>query len=97
MADIFSNITLLEIQRPGMLIARKGGHVSLVGWRNDWHNHRSGRKLILRIPPLVAGVHLTVNSPTFQVCEAHLFKIQVHVTWETCQKKLDTFENIPLV
>ena len=53
-ADIFSNVTNRDIQRPGMLIAWKLGQVSLVGCTNDWHNRRSGRKLILHIPPAVA-------------------------------------------
>jgi len=52
---------------------------------------------MLRIPPPVAGVHLTVYSATFRVCEAHWFKIQVRLKWEMCQKELDTFESIPVV
>jgi len=69
-ADIFSNITNREIQRPGMLVARKIGQVGLVGCTNDWDNRRSSRKLILRIPPPVTGVHLAVYLATLPVCEA---------------------------
>jgi len=96
-ADIFWNITYREIQRPGMLVARKIGQVSLVGCTNDWHKCRSGRKLILHIPPPVASVHHTVYSVTFRVCEAYWFKIQERLKWEMCQKEPDTFENIPVV
>jgi len=80
-----------------MLIAWKIGQVSLVGCPNDWHNRRSGRQVILRIPPPLTGVRLTVYSATFRVCEAHRFKIQVRLKWEMCQQELDTFENIPVV
>ena len=80
-----------------MLLACIIGHVSLVGCTNDWHNHRSGRKLILCIPPPVAGVHLTVHSVTFRVCEAHWFKNQPPLEWEMCRKELDTFKNIPVL
>jgi len=96
MADIFSNITNCEIQRPGMLISRKIGQVSLVGCTNDWHHRRSGRMLILCIPPPISRVHLAVDSMTLRVSEAHWFRIEVRLIWEMCQKELDTFENIPL-
>jgi len=45
-ADIFSNISKCEIQRPGMLIAWKIGEVSVVGCTNDWQNRSSSRMLI---------------------------------------------------
>jgi hypothetical protein len=95
--DIFANIVNCEIQRTGMLIARKIGQVSLVRCTYDWHNRRSGRKLILRIPPPIAGVHLAVDSTTLIVSEANRFKIEMRLKWEMCQKELDTFENIPVV
>jgi len=95
-ADIFSNITNREIQRPGMLIARKIAQVSLVGCTDDWHNRRSGRELILCISPPIARVHLAVDSTTLRVSEAHRFKIEVHLKWEMCQQELYTFENIPV-
>ena len=94
--DNFSNIANCEIQRPGMLIARKIGQVSLVGSTNDGHNCCSARKLILCIPPPIARVHLAVDSTTLSVSEAHRFKIEVRLKWEMCQKKLHTFENIPV-
>jgi len=80
--DIISNITNREIHQPGILIARKIGQVSLVGCTNDWHTCCPGRKLILRIPPPIAGAHLAVCSATFRVCKALLFKIEVHQKWE---------------
>ena len=80
-----------------MLIARKVGQVSAVGCTNDWHNCRSGRKLILRLQPTIAGVHLAVYSAIFRVCEANQFQNEVHLKWEMCQKELDTIENIPVV
>jgi len=95
-ADIFSNITDREIQRPGMLVAREIGQVGLVRCKNDRHNRRSSRKLILRIPPPIACVHLAVYSATFRVCKAHRFKIEVRLKWEMFQKELYTFENIPV-
>ena len=93
-ADIFSNITDREIQRPGMLIARKIGQVSRVGCTYDWHDHRSSRTLIWCIPPAIARVHLAVDSTTVRVREAHRFKIEVCLKWEICQTELDTFANI---
>jgi len=95
-ADIFSNITDREIQRPGMRIAQKIGQASLVGCKYDWHNRRSGRKLILCIPPPIARGHLAVGSMTLGLSEAHWFKIKVRLKWEMCEKELDTFENIPV-
>jgi hypothetical protein len=95
--DIFSNITNCEIQRPGMLIARKICQVSLVRCTYDWHIRRSCSKLILCIPPPIAGVDLAVNSMTLGVSEAHQIKLEVRLKWEMCQKELDTFENIPEV
>jgi len=93
-ADIILNFTNCEIQWPGMLIARKIGQVSLVRCTNDWHNRRSGRKLILCIPLPIARVHLAVDLTTLTVSEAHQFKIVVHLKWEMCPKELDIFENI---
>jgi len=96
-ADIFSNITNCEMQRPGMLIARKIGQVSLVGCTNEGHNRCCSRKLIWCIPPPIARVHLAVDSATLRVSEAHRSKIEVRLKWEMCQKELDTFENIPVL
>ena len=45
-ADVSTNITNHDIQWPGMLTAQKIGQVSHVRCINNWHNHRSGRKLI---------------------------------------------------
>jgi len=56
--DIFLNITVYEIQWPGMLVAQKIDPVGLVETTNDWHNRRSIRKLILHIPLPIACVHL---------------------------------------
>jgi len=95
--DIFSNITDREIQQPGMLVAQKIGQVGLVRCTNDWYNCSSSRKLILRIPPPIACVHLAVYLVTFRVCKAHRFKIEVHLKWEMCQKEWYPFENIPVV
>jgi len=94
---MYSNITDCEIQRPGMLIAQKFVQVGLVGCTNDWHNGHSSRKLIMCIPPPIAGVHLSVDSATLPVCKAHRFKLDVHLTWEIHQKELYTFDNIPVV
>jgi len=64
-ADNFLNIMNCEIQRLGMLVARKIGQVGLVGCTNDWHNGRSSRTLILRIPPPIACVDHSIYSATF--------------------------------
>jgi len=85
-ADIFLNITDREIQRPGMLVARKIGQAGYVGCTNDWHNHRSSRKLHLCIPPPIACVHLAVSSATFRVCKGHQFKTEVRLKSETWQR-----------
>ena len=97
MADILLNITDHEMQQPGMLVAQRIGHVGLVGCTNDSHNHRSSRKLLLRFPPPIAWVHLTIYSATFRGSKAHRFKIEVHLKCEMCQKELYTFENIPVI
>ena len=76
-AVIVSNISCREIERPGMLITQKVCLVSLVGCTNDWLNRRSGRKLILCIPPPIAHVHHTVYSTALRVSEAHLFEIEM--------------------
>jgi hypothetical protein len=80
----------------------KIGAVSLVGNTYGWHNHRSGRKLILCIPPPIARVHLTVDSTTLRVSEAHRFQIEVRLKWEMCQPELYTFvisllNNVPKI
>jgi len=95
-ADIISNTTNCEIQRPGLLIGRKIGQMSLVGCRNDWHNSRSGRKMTLCIPPPIPHAHLAGDSTTLRVSKAHHFTIEKCLKWEMCQKELDTFENIPV-
>jgi len=40
------------------------------------------------------SVHLAECAMTFLVCEAHLFKIEVCLTWEISQKEQYTFETI---
>jgi hypothetical protein len=95
--DIFSNITDCEIQWPGRLVAQKIGPVGLVGCTNYWHNRQSCRNLILRSPPPIACVHLTVYSATFGVCKEHQLKIVVRLTWEMCRMKLYRIGNIPVV
>jgi hypothetical protein len=67
-----------------MLIARKFTEVSLVGCTNDWHNCRSGRKLILRIPPPIARVHLAVDSTTLRDSEAHQLEIDLCLKRKMC-------------
>jgi hypothetical protein len=94
---MFSKIPDREIQRPGILVARKIRQVALAGCTNDWHNRRSSRKLILRIPPSITIIHLGVYSVTFQVCKAYRFNMQVHRKWEMCKTELYTIENIPVV
>jgi hypothetical protein len=96
-AVIILSITNCEIQWPGMQITRKIGQVSLVGCTYDWHNRRSGSKLILCIPPPIARIHLAVDLSALRVIVAHRFKIEVPLKWEFCQQDLDTFENIPVV
>jgi len=76
-SDIFSNIPDCQLQRPAMLVARKINPVSLVGYTNDWHNRRSGRNLILHIPPPIACVHLSVYSAAFRLCKPHRFEREV--------------------
>jgi hypothetical protein len=95
--DISAKITNRQRQQPGMLIVRKIGHVSLVGYTKDWYNRPSCRLLILCIPPPVAGVYLAVYSATFRVWEAHQIEFEVHLKWETCQNEITKFENIPVV
>ena len=82
--NIVLNITYCEIQRPGMLIALNICQVSLIGCTNDWHNRRSGRNLILCIPPPITRVHIAVYSTALRVCEAHWFKIEVFLTRKMC-------------
>jgi len=95
--DIFLIITICEIQRPGILIAWKISQVSLVRCTYDWHNRRSGRKLILCIPRLIARIYVSVDSTALIVSDTHRFKIEMRLNWEMYQKELDTFPNIPVV
>jgi len=89
--------TYHDIQRPGIVIARKIGQLRHVGYTNDRHKCRSGRKQILSITPPITSVHLTVFSATFCVSEAHSLKIQVLLNWVMRKKAPNTFENIPVV
>jgi hypothetical protein len=79
-----------------MRIARNIGQVSHVGCTYDWHNRRSGRKLILFIPRPIAHVHLAADLTTLGVREAHPFKIEVRLKLVMYQKELNTFEIIPV-
>jgi hypothetical protein len=47
-------------------------------------------------PPPIARVHLAVDWTTHRVRMAYRSKIEVRLKWEMCQKKLDTFEYIPI-
>jgi len=96
-ADMFSNITNREIQRPRMLVAQNIDQVCFVRCTYDWHNHCSGQKLILSIPPPMSSVHLAVDATTLGVSEVHQFKIVVRLQWAMCQKEQDTFGNIPVL
>jgi len=96
-ADIVSYVTHCEIHWPGMLVARKIGEVSVVGCTNDWYNRPSGRQLILCIPLLISRIYLAVDSKMLRVGEAQWFKIKLRLKCEMWQKKLDTFDNIPIV
>jgi hypothetical protein len=96
-ADIISNITDREIQRPGMLVDRTIGAPGLVGCTNNRHRHCSSRELILGILPPIACDHLAVSSATIRVGKAHWFKILVCLRLGICQKERYTFENITLV
>ena len=79
--DIFAYITNRGKQWPGMLIVWKNGQVSFVGCTNEWYYRRSCRRLIICIPPPVAGVHLAVYSATLQVGEVHWFDFKVRLEW----------------
>jgi len=83
LADIFSNITKHEIERPRMLIARKIGQVSLVRCTCGWHNCCSCRKWILCIPPPVTRVHLAIHATSLRVREVYRFKIVLSLKLET--------------
>jgi len=96
-ADMFMHSTNCELQQPGMLITRSIVQVSLVRCTNEWHNHRSARKPILRILPPLNSVNLSVYLANFRVCEAHQFKIEVCLYWEMCQMELNISKNIPIV
>jgi len=97
MADIFSIISNCETQLPGMLISWIFREVKLVRCTNDWHEHHSSSRQILRIPPPVACGHFVVYSATFWVREAHRFKVEVYLKWEMFQQELITFEKISVV
>jgi hypothetical protein len=79
-----------------MLIARKTGHLSLVGSTHDWHNCCSGRKLSLCIPPPIARVVPPEDATILRGREGHRFKIEVRLKWEMWQMELGKFENIPV-
>jgi len=78
------------------IAARYVGHpkilyVSCFGCTYDWHNSRSGSKLILNITPLSTHVHLAIDSTTIRVSEAHRFEIEV------CQNSGLSNGSIPLL
>jgi hypothetical protein len=50
----------------------------------DWYNHPTSRKLILYIPPVVAGVQFGVYLTIRRVSEEHRFKNEVCLKRETC-------------
>jgi len=95
--DIISSTTNCEILLPNMLVAWAIGVLCHVGCTDCLPNCRTGRKLILRIPPPVTRIHLAVYWATCQVCEVHQFKIEVCLKWEMCQKELYSFQYIPVV
>jgi len=74
--DIIFNVQYHEIMQTGILIARKSHSVSLVRYMYNWHNHCSGRKLILRIPPAITIVRVTGNAVPFRVYKASSFKLR---------------------
>jgi len=80
-----------------MLVARNIGPVSLVRSTKNWHNRRSGRKLILRIPPPTTSGHLAVYLANFRASKTLQFEIEVHLRWGMSQMELDTFQNIPVL
>jgi len=101
-SDIFSNIPSCEIPRPGMLIAWKLGHLSLVRCTNDWNKHYSGRNLNMRNAPPTAVVHFSVYSVTVGFCKAHWFAIEVHMNGRCTTRtrihlKLTLKYNIPKI
>jgi hypothetical protein len=81
LADMVSNITNCEIQRPGMLIAQKINQGSLLQCTHKWKNAHPGRKLMFYIAPPIGLVHLGVYSEEFQVSEAHHIQIVVRLKW----------------
>jgi len=95
--DIILHITNGKMQRPGILIAWRIGHLSLIGCPNECHNRWSGRTLILHIPPPFTGVHLSVYLATSWVCEEHWYRIDVRLKRDMCWKKLNLFETVPVV
>jgi hypothetical protein len=96
-ADVFLNVTNYKMQRLGILITEKVGHVSLVRCTYDWHNCRSSRKLILCIPPAITHANVTEDLMTITFRKEHLFKIEAYLKWGICQRELDTLDTISIV
>jgi len=80
-----------------MFVVQKIGQLSFVGCTYDWHNHRSGRKMILCITPPIARDPVAVRSTTLRVSEAHQSKIKVSLKWQIYLKELDISEIMPPV
>jgi hypothetical protein len=70
---------------------------SYVGCTYDWHNLRSGRKLILCIPPPIVCVYLIVDLTALRVWKAHGFQMGVFQQRKMCWDELYTFEHIHVV
>jgi len=95
--DFIFNIINNEIHWPSIVIARKFGQVSLGGCTYEWDNCHSGSKLILRIPPPIGHIRLTLDQTTLRVTEAQRFRIEMCLQCEMCQEELHTFGYIPEV
>jgi len=59
--DIILSIIMCKIPQPARLVARHILQISLVRCINNWHNCRSSRIIILKIPPPITHGHLAVN------------------------------------
>ena len=75
MVESFFNTTSHEIHQPVKLLIQKIVQTSLVRLRNDWHNYRSCRMLILGIAQTITSVYQAASFPTFLLSETHCFQL----------------------
>jgi hypothetical protein len=94
---IFFDINNHETQWPGVLIGQKFNQASHIRCTNDSKRCGTESKLISHIPAPIIGGNVAVCLESFHVSEVNWIVFEVPLTWEICQKNLNTFGNLAVV